>query len=175
MWKHMDPTSWFACDWEVRGRGTIPLLPCSGIYFFCNPRDHNHRPWRRLCCRTMWAFMLCLEVKSRLQLDTGQRLFGVPTSCRCFLEWMYRLLRAENLAQHPGRQGIQSYTWGWSKILLNYIRNDTGLQDNLEGRCLPPKSGDLSLISETRIMVEGTNSTKLSADLHLCIVTHCAT
>lgn len=45
-------------------------------------------PGCRRCCLSTWAFMLCLEAKSRSQLDTGHLLFGGATSCRCFLAWM---------------------------------------------------------------------------------------
>ena len=45
-------------------------------------------PGGRRCCLSTWAFMLCLEAKSRSQLDTGHLLFGAATSCRCFLAWM---------------------------------------------------------------------------------------
>lgn len=68
-------------------------MTCSGLSELAHPGSTLtgwkwSRPGRRLCCLPTWAFMLCLEVKSLLQLETGHRLFGAPTSCRCFLEWM---------------------------------------------------------------------------------------
>lgn len=49
----------------------------------------------------MWLLRLLREEKCLEQLATGQRVLRVLASCLCFLEWMYRLLRAENLALQP--------------------------------------------------------------------------
>lgn len=100
------------------------------------------RSWRRLCCRTMCAFMLCLEVNSLLQLDTGQRLFGASTSCKCFLEWMYRLLRAENLAQHPSTGHSNGFVPRW--VILWPFRCSALVND------LPqPSTGQVNLRSSS--------------------------
>lgn len=49
----------------------------------------------------MWLLRLLREEKCLEQFATGQRVLRVLVSCLCFLEWMYRLLRAENLALQP--------------------------------------------------------------------------